>query len=340
MLSYADSILQRTSATDFLVRIKGIASTFYPDYFSTIKNGVILEGQFVLSNYNVSIENFRSIRSILINGNYTNFILLSIGNFRPLSNTLTDQTLIEYVQANAADDFNISHYQLGSINVAQTVNDYTFVDTLNAQCSFKLILGLRLDNQYTIPLNYPYQIGVNGEASRIQRDLINYFETVGVAYSGIRITIDFTIEIQQTALVFTDVLIGCVYNSVTTPYALPFSKGGALESCDYTLGFGKNASVYSLTGIITQSGQRIAIAYPYNLFLGSDVNRLQNDLIDFFTNVGASYTSIEASNFAPSGIPLTFSLSFIQLQYDKLLNLEIEVDGNQQNEFFNVTNCQ
>src|SRR5690606_2227973 len=77
--AYADLVAKDTARN-----IKGLVSTFYPTYISTIKEGQVLSGEINIPLPKIAALNFRYMRRLPFDGNESIWILLELTGYKAL----------------------------------------------------------------------------------------------------------------------------------------------------------------------------------------------------------------------------------------------------------------
>jgi hypothetical protein len=343
-LSYADNELIDSSPEQNSKRVPGLVSTFYMDYLSTIRQGRVLNGQFLLSNYYVASQNFRDLKTIELQQRFSRLILLSISNFKPLQNTLSEQTLIQYKNKTVQDDLLLTHYELGSVptnSVGQFITYTSALLSATTNCISTQLTQVRLSNNFTLQLNYPYDLDNNTEAVRLQANLITIFENLNFSYQSITVSNDFEIEITESELSIKDVVIDCGGAELTFPFMRdPTPICSYLSPLKLSLG----NSQAELTGIFGLAQTALPLPnYPYDIFDSGEVQQLEQDLIAYFQSISIAFSGIDAeflpAVLAPPFPPSRFRISFIDIAYE-LSYYELDLGGGEiDKQFFQKQNC-
>lgn len=96
--AYADLVAKDTARN-----IKGLVSTFYPTYISTIKEGQVLSGEINIPLPSVAALNFRFMRRVPFDANESVWILLELTGYRALLGDECQGKFIKYVTARQED---------------------------------------------------------------------------------------------------------------------------------------------------------------------------------------------------------------------------------------------
>jgi hypothetical protein len=96
--AYADLV-----SKDVQRNIRGIVSTFYPTYISTLKEGQVLNARINIPLPSVSALNYREMRRMPYDSNESVWILLELSGYKPLIGDECDAQLIKYVTARQED---------------------------------------------------------------------------------------------------------------------------------------------------------------------------------------------------------------------------------------------
>lgn len=82
---------------------RGLVSTFYPTYISTIKEGQVLSGRINIPLPSVAALNYREMRRMPYDANESVWILLELSGYKPLIGDECDAQLVKYVTARQED---------------------------------------------------------------------------------------------------------------------------------------------------------------------------------------------------------------------------------------------
>lgn len=202
VLSYSD---QAKSFDSF----PGLGTTFYRHLASTLLRGRQVTTQNAIPNANeVYTENFRTAVALRYTGGsaYPS-ILTGIDKYRP-GGTATLK-YITFIAANVKDFALVRHYNYDQIQLNDQMCDYLFDDQIAHTDGIqnKPLQSIVLTNGVDLPINYPYSTLQSSEATRLQEDIENTLDLLGVDYASVvcSITDDGTykrwrIEINATRL--------------------------------------------------------------------------------------------------------------------------------------------
>jgi len=89
--------------------IRGLVSTFYPNYISVVKEGQVLSGRIIISLPKFTAIDFRRMWGLKYDSNDSIWILLELTNFRALVASDCQGKFIKYVSPKQADMDDVSH---------------------------------------------------------------------------------------------------------------------------------------------------------------------------------------------------------------------------------------
>lgn len=166
----------------------GLGRRFYGNYFSSIRNGHKLSGEFNMSFYEAAEEDFRALRKIEIDHESWYYILLEIENFSPTKEQLTKLNFWKYCHQTGRD------YSLVKFNGFNTIKsnqvcDFEAVTIYTTAVGNVDITNIKLLSGYELPLSYPYA-GTTLEATRLKTDLERILTVLGLTYNSITVSLD------------------------------------------------------------------------------------------------------------------------------------------------------